>query len=86
LHHKTTSSFVPDFYAAKLTKWRWLIYPWARVEDIGSFVAKLAPCPDNRHDVAAYLKQAYGIQVPDKLLDYVLQQQAEDNRKKSATG
>ncbi|MCX4187512.1 phosphoribosyltransferase [Methylophaga sp. OBS4] len=86
LHHKTTSRFVPDFYAAKLAKWRWLIYPWARVEDISSFVAKLAPCPDNRQDVAAYLKQAYGIQVPDKLLNYVLQQQAEDNREKSATG
>lgn len=71
LHHKTVSEFVPDYYAAKVIKWRWLIYPWAQVEDISGFIAELDPCPD-KETIAAYLKQAYGIKVPSKVLEYVV--------------
>lgn len=72
LHHKTVSEFVPEYYAAKVIKWRWLIYPWAQVEDIGGFIDELEPCPASRDAVAAQLEEAYGIRVPDKLLDYVM--------------
>lgn len=72
LHHKTVSEFVPEYYAAKVIKWRWLIYPWAQIEDIGGFVAELEPCPASRDAVAAQLEEAYGIRVPDKLLEYVM--------------
>ena len=74
LHHKTTSKFVPDFYAAKIIKWRWLIYPWAQTEDISSFLSKLSPPIQNKQDAITRLHQAYGIKVPDKLLEYLLWQ------------
>jgi hypoxanthine phosphoribosyltransferase len=41
LQHKTCSTFVPDFYAQKVIKWRWIIYPWARYEDLAGFVEKI---------------------------------------------
>lgn len=41
LQHKTCSSFTPDFYAQKIIKWRWIIYPWARYEDLAGFTEKI---------------------------------------------
>jgi len=41
LQHKTCSDFTPDFYAQKLIKWRWVIYPWARYEDFAGFAEKI---------------------------------------------
>ncbi|MCK7580839.1 MAG: hypothetical protein MZV65_37930 [Chromatiales bacterium] len=35
--------FEPDFYAERLTAWRWINYPWARIEDIAGFIARLRP-------------------------------------------
>lgn len=75
LHHKTVSEFIPDYYAAKVIKWRWLIYPWALVEDISGFVAEMELCPDTLQDVAEQLKKSYGIQVPNDLLAYVISKQ-----------
>ncbi len=72
LHHKTVSEFLPEYYAAKVIKWRWLIYPWALIEDIGGFIAEMEPCPASQDAIAAQLKEAYGIRVPDKILEYVM--------------
>jgi len=41
LQHKTCSAFVPDLYAQKILKWRWIIYPWARYEDLAGFTEKI---------------------------------------------
>jgi hypothetical protein len=41
LQHKICSAFVPDFYAQKIIKWRWIIYPWARYEDLAGFAEKI---------------------------------------------
>lgn len=41
LQHKTCSIFVPDFYARKVIRWRWIIYPWARYEDLAGFAEKI---------------------------------------------
>lgn len=41
LQHKTCSSFTPDFYAQKIIMWRWIIYPWARYEDLAGFAEKI---------------------------------------------
>ena len=45
LQHKRQSMLKPDFYAKKLTKWRWIIYPWAVVEDIGGFLLAMPELP-----------------------------------------
>lgn len=41
LHHKICSPFLPDFYSRKILKWRWIIYPWARYEDLAGFAEKI---------------------------------------------
>lgn len=74
LHHKVTSRLIPDFFAAKIIKWRWLIYPWAQFEDIGGFYDKLALSTRSKQEISKQMRQAYGINVPGKLLDYLLWQ------------
>jgi hypoxanthine phosphoribosyltransferase len=41
LQHKSSSSFTPDYYAEQVTKWRWIVYPWALHEDLVGFSEKL---------------------------------------------
>jgi len=72
LHHKTVSHFVPDYFARKVMKWRWLIYPWAHVEDIGGFIARMELCPADLPAITERLQQDYGIRVPKAILEYIL--------------
>ena len=34
MQHKTTSSYVPDFYGELMTEWTWIVYPWSIHEDV----------------------------------------------------
>jgi hypothetical protein len=34
LQHKVTSKFIPDFWAHKIVRWRWIIGPWALHEGL----------------------------------------------------
>lgn len=68
LHYKVGSQFVPDFYAAKLTAWRWINYPWARYEDIGGFIARMRPRPANAAAAARRLDREFGMRVPRALV------------------
>lgn len=38
LIHKTQSEFEPDFYAKKVDKWKWIIFPWNINEDLRNLV------------------------------------------------
>ncbi|MCK4938020.1 MAG: phosphoribosyltransferase [Methanosarcinales archaeon] len=42
LQHKTCSTIVPDYYAHRIVKWRWVIYPWAMFEDLSGFIKRIA--------------------------------------------
>lgn len=37
LQHKECSSFRPDFYAEYVSEWRWIVYSWARHEEVFGF-------------------------------------------------
>jgi len=69
LHHKTVSSFRPDFFAAKVVKWRWIIYPWAVVEDVTGFIRRMARPPDSIDEAAQRLERDYGLRVPRSALE-----------------
>ena len=43
VHHKTVTHFEADYFARKIIKWRWLIYPWAVTEDVSAFLKRLTP-------------------------------------------
>lgn len=63
LQHKPCSSFVPDFYSQKITKWRWIIYPWARYEDLAGFTEKiLLDNPLNLSQIITEFKKRYKLE------------------------
>jgi len=68
LHHKTVSSIAPDFYAKKIIKWRWLIYPWAVIEDLCGFIAAMEPPPKSMTEVSDRLETEHGIKVSQTVL------------------
>lgn len=72
LHHKTVSTFKPDFYAKKVVKWRWIIYPWALMEDITGFVRQIEGRPATPEGIAEQLELDYGIRVPRQTLEDAL--------------
>jgi hypoxanthine phosphoribosyltransferase len=72
LHHKTVSTFEPDFYAQKVVKWRWIIYPWAIMEDITGFLKRMEARPATLEGIAGQLELDYGIRVPRHTLEDAL--------------
>jgi hypoxanthine phosphoribosyltransferase len=72
LHHKTVSGFAPDYYAEEVSTWRWILYPWALMEDLGSFVQEMESPPDSVEAFSAYLLEDHGIEVDGEILEEVL--------------
>jgi hypothetical protein len=60
LHHKTTSTFIPDFYAKLVPDWHWIVYPWALHEDMTGFVEKvMTGRPATPRKIRSTLMQKY---------------------------
>ena len=72
LHHKTVSPLTPDFYGQQVRTWRWIIYPWAAVEDLRGLLRRQTPYPGDWQTAAHVLKQRYGLRLPPWILDEVL--------------
>jgi hypoxanthine phosphoribosyltransferase len=68
LHYKTGSRFVPDYCAETQGAWRWINYPWARIEDIGGFIERLRPRPADAATAARRLAREFGMRVPRSLV------------------
>lgn len=75
LHYKTVSCYRPDYFAARVRAWRWIVYPWAVAEDIGSMLRALQPPPHDVADAAQRLAQ-HGVRLPSGLLSDLLMQPA----------
>lgn len=73
LHHKRTSRFVPDFLAEEVVDWRWLIYPWAMVEDLTSLLSQMVPRPASVEEFAGQLRERHGLRLPRQVLQDVLE-------------
>jgi hypoxanthine phosphoribosyltransferase len=71
LHHKTVSSYMPDYYAEIVHQWRWIIYPWAIMEDLRSILESMETPASTTEDFARYLKQQHQLQVPWQTLEDV---------------
>lgn len=72
LHHKVVSRFQPDFYAHKVVRWRWIIYPWALHEDLSGFVARMEPPVTSLAEAAERLWADYRLRVPEAVLKAAL--------------
>lgn len=71
LHHKTSSSYQPDFYAQRVIKWRWVIYPWAVVEDLGVLLDDLSPRPRTVSEAERLLRSRHGLRMPRTVLNQI---------------
>jgi len=67
LHHKLTSRYVPDFFAARIVKWRWIIYPWAVTEDVRALLASVTPEPRTIGQAADILRDRHGLKIPENV-------------------
>jgi hypoxanthine phosphoribosyltransferase len=68
LHEKVGSPVRADYAAGTIDEWRWLIYPWAVVEDVGAFLRRMEPSPRDAADADRRLRSDYGLEVPAPLL------------------
>ena len=73
LQHKTCSEFIPDYYARKILKWRWIIYPWAAYEDLAGFVEKII-CSRTltTAQIISEFSSLYSLEVKEKYLVEIL--------------
>ncbi len=72
LHHKQVSSYAPDFHIELVQQWRWIIYPWAVLEDLRSILKNMDKPPATIEDFAKYLKQRHQLEVSGQTLGDVL--------------
>jgi hypoxanthine phosphoribosyltransferase len=62
LVHKQVSAFVPDYYAERTSAWHWVIFPWARHEDLVGFAEKIVSDePADAAEIRAILAGRYGL-------------------------
>jgi len=72
LHLKTVSKFIPDYYAEKVSEWRWLMYPWAVNEDLSSMIAKMRLDNSDLTLLQRQIKQLHGIDVTFRQIEDAL--------------
>jgi hypothetical protein len=63
MHRKTVTHYAEDYFAKKIIKWRWLIYPWAVKEDITSLLARFTPAPASIEQAQQQLADSFGIKI-----------------------
>ncbi len=71
LQEKETSSFPADYVGGRVETWRWIIYPWAVVEDVTGFLAAMDPRPASVAEAARALEERYGIRPPDATIEAI---------------
>lgn len=71
LQEKETSGFAADYVARHLDDWRWIIYPWAVIEDVTEFLLGMDPVPRTPAEAAPRLAELYDVRLPEDTLDDV---------------
>ena len=77
LHHKIVSSYTPDFYSEIVREWRWIIYPWAVMEDLGSLLDEMETPPATVKEFSRYISEQHGLEVPATYLQDILRLRAD---------
>ncbi len=76
LQHKISSAFKPDYYAEKITEWRWIIYPWAVHEDLVGFSERIlssSEVPISADQIRADLKRRFEIDLEEEQMAEILE-------------
>jgi hypothetical protein len=72
LHYKTVSPYRPEYYAKTVRDWRWILYPWAVMEDAGSFIRAMQPQPADVDEAARRLESERGVRLPRRAVAELL--------------
>ena len=72
MHQKLSTHCCIDYYAKKVIKWRWLIYPWAVHEDINGFLQEMTPRMKTIEVAQQRLKDEYAISLSLKHLKEIM--------------
>ncbi len=59
LHEKLVTTCPADFSAGEIRHWRWILYPWAMVEDVAQFIRDMTPPPGDAEAVRRQLLERY---------------------------
>ena len=79
MHHKTSSSYVPDFYGELMSDWTWIVYPWSVHEDIMELSEKIIANEGQGlsvHALRTAMRVEFGFYVPYYLLRDILKNMA----------
>jgi hypoxanthine phosphoribosyltransferase len=68
LHHKVVSSYRPDFLGQRIIRWRWLVYPWALLEDLSGFIERMPDRPADPAGLVKRLESEYKLKVTEQAL------------------
>jgi hypoxanthine phosphoribosyltransferase len=68
LHEKRGSRCNADFVGSPQQAWRWIIYPWALVEDVGALLRRLRPPPASIEEAVARLAAEYDLRLGSRQL------------------
>lgn len=72
LHEKATTTCAADFKAEVIREWRWVLYPWAVVEDAGQFIRDLDPVPETRDAIMKGLEERHNLTLTPAQLERVI--------------
>lgn len=72
LHEKSTTIRRADFKAETMREWRWVLYPWAVVEDVGQFIRDMDPIPDTRQAIHDALRERHELVLDPGQLERVI--------------
>ncbi|GAA0849675.1 hypothetical protein GCM10009113_29740 [Marinobacter szutsaonensis] len=72
LHEKLVTTCPADFSAGEVRKWRWILYPWAMVEDIAQFIREMVPAPHDAEETLQRLQACYGLELTPTQLSRVV--------------
>ncbi len=68
LHEKSTTTCAAEYKAGTIEEWRWILYPWALVEDVGQFIRDMDPRPATFEQVQEALQKRHGFTLDEESL------------------
>lgn len=72
LHEKTITRCRADVKAEVMREWRWVLYPWAVVEDAGQFIRDMDPIPGTRQAIRDALRERHELVLDPGQLERVI--------------
>ena len=71
LLEKDTTDHPADYSGGRVEEWRWIVYPWAVIEDLTGFLREMDPRPETVEEAARRLEEEHGLRPPEETIEDV---------------